>query len=1307
MNSLRLSFGGAGLPLGTLLWAVSAQASTDYGPAIWRPVSCSKYYTSGSGHKFCVVHSMEGYYLSGTSYLRRCDVSASCHYTVSGLKDNSSDAAAGEISQLVRESYYAWHARCWNTRSFGTEHEGFVGNPAWFTETMYQVSAKLHRHLCNDFSITKDRNHIVGHNAKSSSAWCSFAESHFGMDAHCNSHTDPGKYWNWTHFMEVIIGGTDNAALVSKTVADNTIFAPGKAFSCTWTMKNTGTFTWIANGTSGYTFCRSAGTAMGSAATTAVSANVAATKTTTFKINFTAPTTPGTYTVSFRMKNAAGAYFGSTVSLPVIVATAPAITTQPAGVIKDPGQTAAFTAVVSGTAPLSYQWRKNGAKLADGGDISGATSGTLTIANVELADAASYSVVVTNIAGSVTSQSASLTVTSTPSPVGSGTGLQGNYYANANFTSPQLQQVDPTVNFNWGTNAPAAAVGADTFSVRWTSKVEPRYSQTYTFYTRSDDGVRLWVNGVLLVDKWVNQSSVEWSGVLALTAGQVYDIQLDYYENTSSAVAQLCWSSPSQAKEIVPQTQLYPAQPAGGLGPIPGVYSTGVDDDHGLLAAGTADPHYQLITSADSAFPGPNGVVVNEGYPIGTWLTNGPNSKWIAPQAAQSAGNLPGSYTYRLTFDLTDLDPSAAVISGNWAVDNAGVDILLNGVGTGHANANAHGVFTAFVIRDGFLPGLNTLDFVVSNSGAAANPTGLRVKLSGLTAQAFAPEIVVAPQGQTANQGASATFSVTASGSSPLAFQWQLNGEELPGATASDLVLTNAQASDAGAYSVVISNGFGVITSDEVVLTVNLPPMISTQPEDQAVSLGMGATFSVAAEGTEPLSFQWYHSGAAIPDASDASYTCASVQTTDAGDYYVTVSNLAGATTSSNAALTINLPPVITAQPLGQTVAEGAEVTFATEVTGTLPLSYQWQRNGQPIPDATEASFTLTNARYADAGDYSVVVQNAAGLDVSSNATLIVNAPPLITSQPEGLSMLPGGTATFSVQATGSPPFAYQWRLNGADLPDATSSVLVRANLSPGDFGSYSVLVTNDFGAALSDDANLKHSSFTASMEWYTVDGGGGRSTAGSWELSGTIGQPDAGTLSGGETVMLGGFWSGLPGNRAPVAGPTLFTRMANTPLTILISDLLTNATDPDGDVLSLLSVGPASTNGAAITSDSTSVYYVPALPDANLDDGFEYTVTDPHGATATGLVLISVLPPPVIPPPTVTGIASLADGSVQLNLLGVSNQLYCVQAATNMTPPVYWETLSTNSADSSGLLQYSDSGATNYPARFYRFCVP
>ena len=75
--------------------------------------------------------------------------------------------------------------------------------------------------------------------------------------------------------------------------------------------------------------------------------------------------------------------------------------------------------------------------------------------------------------------------------------------------------------------------------------------------------------------------------------------------------------------------------------------------------------------------------VVNDGYPMPPWLTNGPDSKWIAPRNAQNIGNLPGNYTYRLTFNLTGLQPNAAVINGNWAVDNSGVDILLNGVSTG------------------------------------------------------------------------------------------------------------------------------------------------------------------------------------------------------------------------------------------------------------------------------------------------------------------------------------------------------------------------------------------------------------------------------------------------------------------------------------------------------------------------------------------------------------------------------------------------------------------------------------------------
>lgn len=140
---------------------------------------------------------------------------------------------------------------------------------------------------------------------------------------------------------------------------------------------------------------------------------------------------------------------------------------------------------------------------------------------------------------------------------GSGNGLSGEYYDAINFTQRRVTRTDATVNFDWGTGSPDPSIGADTFSVRWTGQAQPQFSETYTFYTRTDDGVRLWVNGSLIIDKWIDQGPTEWSGTLALTGGVKYNIQMEYYENGGGAVAQLSWSSPSQAKQIIPQSRLF------------------------------------------------------------------------------------------------------------------------------------------------------------------------------------------------------------------------------------------------------------------------------------------------------------------------------------------------------------------------------------------------------------------------------------------------------------------------------------------------------------------------------------------------------------------------------------------------------------------------------------------------------------------------------------------------------------------------------------------------------------------------------
>ncbi len=153
--------------------------------------------------------------------------------------------------------------------------------------------------------------------------------------------------------------------------------------------------------------------------------------------------------------------------------------------------------------------------------------------------------------------------TFTAIPSGTGNGLSGVYYDNQNFTGTSVTRVDPTVNFDFGSGAPVAGIGPDTFSVRWTGQVQAQFTQTYTFYTQSDDGVRLYVNNQLVVDNFTDHGLTENSGTIALVAGQRYDIRMEFYENGGLAVAKLLWSSPSTPKAVVPQSQLYSSPPAG------------------------------------------------------------------------------------------------------------------------------------------------------------------------------------------------------------------------------------------------------------------------------------------------------------------------------------------------------------------------------------------------------------------------------------------------------------------------------------------------------------------------------------------------------------------------------------------------------------------------------------------------------------------------------------------------------------------------------------------------------------------------
>ncbi|GLX71503.1 PA14 domain-containing protein [Paenibacillus glycanilyticus] len=142
------------------------------------------------------------------------------------------------------------------------------------------------------------------------------------------------------------------------------------------------------------------------------------------------------------------------------------------------------------------------------------------------------------------------------SGVGSGTGLNGTYWNGLNFEQWVANRTE-NIDFDWGEGAPVSGMNTDNFLARWTGFVQPRYSETYTFYTSSDDGVRVWVNDQLIIDKWIDQPATEWSGTISLQSGQKYSIRVDYYEKTGGASAKLSWSSATQSKQIIPSSQLY------------------------------------------------------------------------------------------------------------------------------------------------------------------------------------------------------------------------------------------------------------------------------------------------------------------------------------------------------------------------------------------------------------------------------------------------------------------------------------------------------------------------------------------------------------------------------------------------------------------------------------------------------------------------------------------------------------------------------------------------------------------------------
>jgi hypothetical protein len=323
-----------------------------------------------------------------------------------------------------------------------------------------------------------------------------------------------------------------------------------------------------------------------------------------------------------------------------------------------------------------------------------------------------------------------------------------------------------------------------------------------------------------------------------------------------------------------------------------------------------------------------------------------------------------------------------------------------------------------------------------------ASGPSIVVSLSGTGVQAQ-PLVTIQPARETVITGQTATFSASVSGASPVGYQWKKNGAAISGATAAGYTTPPATTSDnAAQFTVTVSTATGSVSSNPATLTVMasvVAPSITSQPTSQTVTAGQSATFSAAATGTAPLSYQWMKNGTPITGATSSTYTTPATTTSDnSSQFAVMVSNSAGRVTSNPATLTVT-SVAITVNPKSATVMVGSSQQFVGNVTGTSNTAVTWTVSGTGCTGAACGTISV-NGLYGppvSAPSPSTVTVKATSVadptkSASASVTIVAAVAVLLSISPTSASVPTSGTQLFTASVTGTSNTAVNWSVSGA-----------------------------------------------------------------------------------------------------------------------------------------------------------------------------------------------------------------------------------------------------------------------------------